>query len=261
MRLADKVILITGSCTGIGRAMARQCVAEGARVIINGLEVELGKELVEELGSNHATSLIQDITLPDTPHRLVEVALDSFGRLDAVINNAALILSSDVVTTDTDLLHRMLAVNTIAPFSIIKEALPHLSKSRGSVLNIGSVNAWCGEPDLLAYSISKGALMTLTRNLGDSLFRTYGVRVNQINPGWVLTEKEILNKREQGMKENWYQDLPSVFAPAGRLLSPQEIASAAIYLLSDECGPVSGQVLDLDQYPFMGRNLPKDVIH
>lgn len=260
MRLLDKVILITGSCTGIGKAMARQCVAEGAKVIINGLEVELGRELVDELGAR-ATSLIQDITLADSPQRLVDIALSTFGRLDAVINNAALILSSDVQTTDVDLLHRMLAVNTIAPFSIIKAALPHLSQARGSILNIGSVNAWCGEPDLLAYSISKGALMTLTRNLGDSLFRTYGVRVNQINPGWVLTEKEIVNKREQGMKENWYQDLPSVFAPAGRLLSPQEIASAAIYLLSDDCGPVSGQVLDLDQYPFMGRNLPKDVIH
>ncbi len=260
MRLADKVILITGSCTGIGKAMAKQCVAEGARVVINGLEEELGRELIDELGTSSATSLIQDITLPDTPRRLIEVAIGTFGRLDAVINNAALILSSDVQTTDVDLLHRMLAVNTIAPFSIIKEALPYLSKSRGSVLNIGSVNAWCGEPNLLAYSVSKGALMTLTRNLGDSLFRTYGVRVNQVNPGWVLTEKEIVNKREQGLKENWYQDLPSVFAPAGRLLDPREIASAAIYLLSDECGPVSGQVLDLDQYPFMGRNLPKDII-
>jgi NAD(P)-dependent dehydrogenase (short-subunit alcohol dehydrogenase family) len=260
MRLADKVILITGSCTGIGRAMARQFVAEGARVIINGLDEEPGVELVRELGTKNAVLLVRDITLPYSPELLVQLAVDTFGKLDAVVNNAALILSSEICTTDTALLHRMLAVNTVAPFAIIKAALSQLSANKGVVLNIGSVNAWCGEPDLLAYSISKGALMTLTRNLGDSLFRTYGVRVNQINPGWVLTEKEILNKREQGMKENWYQDLPSLFAPAGRLLAPQEIASAAVYLLSDECGPVSGQVLDLDQYPFMGRNLPKDVI-
>mgnify|MGYP000663336843 CR=1 FL=1 len=260
MRLQGKVILITGSCTGIGRAMARQCVAEGAKVIINGLEEELGRELVDELGREKAVALIRDITGPDTPAALVALALEAFGRLDGVINNAALILSSDITSTDTALLHRMLAVNTMAPLAIIQAALPELSKNKGFVLNIGSVNAWCGEPDLLAYSISKGALMTLTRNLGDSLFRTYGVRVNQINPGWVLTEKEILNKREQGMKENWYQDLPNLFAPAGRLLAPQEIAAAAVYLLSDECGPVSGQVLDLDQYPFMGRNLPKDVL-
>jgi NAD(P)-dependent dehydrogenase (short-subunit alcohol dehydrogenase family) len=260
MRLIQKVILITGGCTGIGRAIAKRCVVEGARVIINGLEEELGRDLVRELGKSQAALMIRDITLPGAPEALIQFALDTFGRLDGVINNAALILSSDISTTDEVLMQRMLAVNTLAPLLIIKAALPHLSEVRGGVLNIGSVNAWCGEPDLLAYSISKGALMTLTRNLGDSLFRSSGVRVNQINPGWVLTEKEIMNKREQGMKENWYQDLPNVFAPAGRLLSPQEIASAAVYLLSDECGPISGQVLDLDQYPFMGRNLPKDII-
>lgn len=260
MRLPDKVVLVTGSCTGIGRAIVKRCVQEGARVIVNGLEEDLGIALLVELGADNAELLIGDITLPDTPQQLVARAVERFGRLDYVVNNAALILSSDILSTNEELMQRMLAVNTIAPFRIIQAALPHLSQVRGGVLNIGSVNAWCGEPDLLAYSVSKGALMTLTRNLGDSLFRSYGVRVNQVNPGWVLTEKEIMNKREQGMKENWYQDLPSLFAPAGRLLSPQEIATAAIYLLSDECGPISGQVLDLDQYPFMGRNLPKDII-
>jgi NAD(P)-dependent dehydrogenase (short-subunit alcohol dehydrogenase family) len=178
-----------------------------------------------------------------------------------VVNNAAMIVSSDIQTTDRALMQRLLEVNMMAPLCIVQAALPYLSKTKGAVLNIGSVNAWCGEPDLLGYSISKGALMTLTRNLGDSLFRAYGVRVNQINPGWVLTEKEILNKREQGMKENWYQDLPTVFAPSGRLISPNEIAEAALYWLSDACGPISGQVMDLDQYPFMGRNLPKNIIH
>lgn len=260
MRLPDKVVLVTGSCTGIGRAIVKRCVQEGAKVVINGLEEDLGNALLAELGTDKSELLIRDITLPDSPQQLIERAISRFGRLDCVVNNAALILSSDILSTDEELMQRMLTVNTIAPFRIIQAALPHLSRARGSVLNIGSVNAWCGEPDLLAYSVSKGALMTLTRNLGDSLFRAYGVRVNQVNPGWVLTEKEIMNKREQGMKENWYQDLPSLFAPAGRLLSPQEIASAALYLLSDECGPISGQVLDLDQYPFMGRNLPKDII-
>lgn len=261
MRLASKTIIITGSCTGIGRAIARKCVEEGAEVVINGLEPELGERLVAELGANNATLFIKDITLPGAPEGLVQQAVERFGKVDAIVNNAAMIVSSDIKTTDRTLMQRLLEVNTMAPLLIVQAALPYLSEVRGAVLNIGSVNAWCGEPDLLGYSISKGALMTLTRNLGDSLFRAYGVRVNQINPGWVLTEKEIVNKREQGMKENWYQDLPSVFAPSGRLISPQEIASAAVYLLSDECGPVSGQVLDLDQYPFMGRNLPKDMIH
>ena len=97
--------------------------------------------------------------------------------------------------TDLKLLNGVLKVNTFAPFFLIKSALPYLTKSKGSVLNIGSVNAWSGEPNLLAYSISKGALMTMTRNLGDSLNRKNNVRVNQINPGWVLTERRLSEKK------------------------------------------------------------------
>jgi len=82
--------------------------------------------------------------------------------------------------------------------------------------------------------------------------------VNQINPGWVLTENEARRKREHGLRDDWYTDLPKVFAPAGRILWPEEIAAAAVYWLADECGPISGQVVDLEQHPFIGRNPPKD---
>ena len=125
-------------------------------------------------------------------------------------------------------------------------------------MNIGSVNAWSGEPNLLAYSISKGGLMTMTRNLGDSLFRDNGVRINQINPGWVLTETEKQRKKEHGLSDKWFEDLPKMYAPAGRIIAPEEIAAAAIFWLSDESGPVSGQVMELEQYPLIGRNAPKD---
>jgi len=153
---------------------------------------------------------------------------------------------------------KVIEVNTIAPFALIKAALPFLKKTKGCVLNIGSVNAYSGEPNLLAYSVSKGALMTMTRNLGDTLHREEGVRVNQINPGWVLTETETLRKREQGLPENWYKTIPSVYAPSGRILAPAEIAAAAVYWIADESGPISGQVVDLEQHPFIGRNPPKD---
>jgi len=98
----------------------------------------------------------------------------------------------------------------------------------------------------------------MTRNLGDTLFRENGVRVNQINPGWVLTEKEMERKREHGLSAEWYKELPAIYAPAGRILLPAEIAAAAVYWLDDESGPVSGQVVDLEQHPFIGRNPPKD---
>jgi len=258
MRLKDKVVIITGSCTGIGKAIAVRCVAEGSYVVINGLEKDMGEAVVAELGIGKAVMHIEDITTKGAPQRLVDLALKTFGRLDAIVNNAAMVVSSNIHTTDLAFLRKVMEVNTVAPFALIQAALPHLSKAGGCVLNIGSVNAYSGEPNLLAYSISKGALMTMTRNLGDSLFREENVRVNQLNPGWVLTETEMIRKRDHGLAEDWYKDIPRVYAPAGRILWPSEIAAAAIYWLASESGPVSGQVVDIEQHPFIGRNPPKD---
>lgn len=258
MRLENKVIIITGSTTGIGKAIALRCVAEGAKVVIHGLEEEWGNAVIAELGTDKAVLHIEDISKEGAPQRLVDLAIKSFGKLDAVVNNAAMVVSSNIHTTDKSFMQKVLEVNTIAPFELIKVALPYLSEERGRVLNIGSVNAWSGEPNLFAYSVSKGALMTMTRNLGDTLHRENGVRVNQINPGWVLTETEKQRKKEHGLSEDWYKDLPSVYAPAGRILWPEEIAAAAVYWLADESGPISGQVVDLEQHPFIGRNPPKD---
>lgn len=258
MRLQHKVILVTGSCTGIGKAIAKRCVAEGARVVIHGLERDLGGEVVEELGADKAVLHIEDLREEGCPDRLVALAVETFGGLDALVNNAAEVASGNIHTTDAAFFTRLFAVNTLAPFLLIQAALPHLREARGCVLNIGSINAWSGEPDLLPYSVTKGALMTMTRNLGDTLMREDGVRVNQVNPGWVLTENEVLRKREHGLDDDWHTHLPKEYAPAGRLLRPEEVAAAAVYWLADESGPVSGQVAGLEQHPFIGRNPPKD---
>ena len=257
MRLAEKVVIITGSATGIGRAIAGRCVAEGARVVIHSLDRAECAAVAGALGGERAVVHAEDLEAAGCAERLVDAALRAFGRLDAVVNNAAFVAQGDVHSTDAALFMKMIAVNALAPFLLIKAALPHLRARRGCVLNIGSVNAYCGEPGLLPYSVSKGALMTLTRNLGDTLMRAEGVRVNQLNVGWVLTEKEAARKRDQGLRNDWYADLPPQFAPSGRILKPEEIAAAAVYWLGDECGPISGQVCDLEQYPLIGRNPPK----
>jgi NAD(P)-dependent dehydrogenase (short-subunit alcohol dehydrogenase family) len=257
MRLENKVVLVTGSTTGIGKAIALRCVAEGALVIIHGLERDLGERVLEQIGNDKASLHIEDLRNEGTPQRLVDVALNRFGRLDALVNNAAMVVSGNIHTTDINFFKNVLEVNTLIPFLLIKTALSHLERSRGCVLNIGSVNAYCGEPDLFPYSVSKGALMTMTRNLGDTLHRENGVRVNQINPGWVLTETEVSRKRGQGYADDWYKEIPRIYAPAGRILRPEEIAAAAIYWLADESGPISGQVVELEQHPFIGRNPPK----
>ena len=258
MRLKDKVIIVTGSTTGIGKAIAKRCVAEGAKVVIHGLEQDLGDEVLAEIGTEHAVFHQEDITSETCPDNLVNLAVKTFGKIDAVVNNAAWVIASDIHNTDRAFFQKVLDINTIAPFLLIQKALPELIKSKGCVLNIGSINAWSGEPNLLAYSVSKGAIMTLTGNLGDSLMREYCVRVNQINPGWVLTERETERKKLHGLSDTWYEELPSIIAPSGRILWPEEIAAACIFWLSDESGPVSGQVLTLEQHPMIGRNLPKD---
>lgn len=258
MRLQNKIIIVTGSTTGIGKAIAKRCVEEGAKVILHGLEEQWGREVLDEIGNDKAVLHVEDISIDGAAERLVQIAVKSFGKLDAVVNNAAIVASSNIHTTDLNFIRRILEVNTIAPFMLIRSALPYLSEQKGCILNIGSVNAYSGEPNLFAYSVSKGALMAMTRNLGDTLFRENQVRVNQINPGWVLTETEKQRKKEHGLAEDWYKDLPAVYAPAGRILWPAEIAAAAVYWLADESGPISGQVVDLEQYPFIGRNPPKD---
>ena len=261
MRLKDKVIIITGSTMGIGKAMAIKFISEGAKLVIHGLEEELAENLRKILGKENCIFHIEDLANDGCSDRLVSLAIKKWNKIDGIVNNAALVINSNIDNTDLKLLNGVLKVNTFAPFFLIKSALPYLTKSKGSVLNIGSVNAWSGEPNLLAYSISKGALMTLTRNLGDSLHRKNNVRVNQINPGWVLTEKEVERKKNHGLKHNWYKNLPNIYAPSGRILLPKEIASLATYWLSDESGPVSGQVIDLEQYPMIGRNISKDPLN
>lgn len=261
-RLTDKVVIVTGSGTGIGRAIALRAAAEGAAVVINDRLADLVPPAVAAVKAAmpgaRAVGHVDDLTADGCPEQLVQVAVDSFGRLDAIVNNAAVITNGDIHTTDAAALERTLAINTLAPLRLIQAALPQLRATRGSVLNIGSVNAWCGEPNLLPYAISKGALMTLTRNLGDVLFREEGVRVNQINPGWVLTENEAARKQADGLAADWPSHLPREFCPAGRLIKPEEIAAAAVYWLADESGPISGQVVDLEQHPFIGRNPPKN---
>jgi len=259
MRLREKAVIVTGSTTGIGKAIAAACLAEGARVLIHGLEPELGEATIAELdpGRERTALLIQDLTEPGAPARVVQAALDAFGRLDGLVNNAAWVFYGDLAATDEDVFDRVLATNTKAPLFLIKTALPHLAKTGGSIVNIGSVNAYAGEPNLLPYSISKGALMTMTRNLGDTLHREHGVRVNQVNPGWTLTENERQRKQEQGMPADWPARQPKLFVPAGRLFTPAEVAASVIHFLSAECGPVSGSVLDVEQHPFIGRNPPK----
>jgi NAD(P)-dependent dehydrogenase (short-subunit alcohol dehydrogenase family) len=257
MRLKDKTILVTGSTTGIGEAIARRAVAEGAQVLVHGRDETRGRALVAELGSAAALH-VDDIADPAAPARMVAAAVKAFGKLDALVNNAASVERSNLANTTVEQFDKIMAINVRAPMLLIQAAVEHLIKTKGAVLNIGSVNGYCGEANLLAYSISKGGLMTLSRNLADALGRD-GVRVNHFNVGWVLTPNEYHVKIADGLPADWPERVTLTKAPSGRLIKPEEIAAAAVYWIGDESRPISGTVLELEQHPVIGRNPPKEV--
>ncbi len=118
------------------------------------------------------------------------------------MNNAAWVVRSNLSNTDAAMFDRVMAINVRAPLLLIQAAVPHLKATQGCVLNVGSINGHCGEAGLLAYSISKGGLITLSRNLADALCRE-GVRVNHFNVGWVLTPNEYHYKIADGLPPDW----------------------------------------------------------
>lgn len=252
MRLRDKVIIVTGSTSGIGQAIAERAVAEGASVLIHGIDRTAGEKVLAKL-KGHAALHFDDVLDPASAGRIVAAAIAAFGKIDGLVNNAAIVARSTLTTTDAALFDRVMGINVRAPLLLTKAAWAYLQARQGSVLNIGSINAHSGESTLLDYSISKGALQTLTRNLANA-HCTDRVRFNQINVGWVLSEREYVDQMALGMAKDWPQTLPPHLAPWGRIIAPEEIASAAVYWLGDESRPISGSVVELEQYSVYGRN-------
>jgi len=249
MRLNGLRALVTGSTSGIGKAIAIRFAQEGASVTVHGIEDEAGKAVASSINGRY---LRADLSDPSACSQLIQEA----GQIDILVNNAAIVPRGNLESTDPELFDRAMAVNARAPLLLIKAALPGFrAAGGGSVLNIGSVNAYCGEPGLLAYSMTKGALMTLTRNLGDALGPDL-VRMNQLNLGWVLTEREQIDQEKSGKPPDWPSHLPKRFCPSGKLYTPEEIANFALAFV-EPGGFVTGAVVELEQYPVIGRNPPK----
>ena len=198
--LAGKISVVTGSTSGIGRGIAEHFARLGSNILVHGRDRDDGLETVRRVKAAGCEAEYFDGDLTDDAvcRALIRRAVERFGGLDILVNNAADTGRGDLEHITVAPWDTILAVNLRAPFILLQESIaPMRARGGGSVINIGSVLAYVGEPKLGAYSVSKGGLMTLTKNAA-SLLNRDRIRVNQINVGWTLTEGERRVKTRAG---------------------------------------------------------------
>ena len=247
MRLDEKVALITGAGSGMGRVAAQMFAAEGARVVVAEYDEKAGAEtvrMVTETGGQ-AAFVQADVSREDDARRMVREAVSAYGRLDVLYNNAGVMPEADHSVTDTDVetWDRVMAVNVRGVFLGCKYAIPRmLEQGSGSVINISSFVALlgCSVPQD-AYTASKGAVLSLTRSLAVQ-FGPQGVRSNAICPGPIETPLLM----DWLLKDEAAKKLRLARNPTGRFGKPEEIVNLAIYLASDESRWTNGAAMVVD---------------
>lgn len=259
-RVEGKVAIVTGGGTGIGRACAELLAREGAKVVVAGRSPATGEETVRRiLAAGGEGRFIQtDISREADCIRLVAQSVEAYGRLDVLVNNAAIYPRAALEETTLEFWHQVLATNLDGPFMLCREAVPYMVRGGGgSIINMGSFNGLAGTYNLVAYSVAKGGLLTLTRNVA-AAYSQQGIRANYVIPGWVLTDNERVVQSLEGHDAVWL-DAQATNQPSGRFSRPEDAAFAVLYLASDESAHVNGTILNTDggasMLPSVQRNI------
>jgi 3-oxoacyl-[acyl-carrier protein] reductase len=233
-RFANKVALVTGGGTGIGRAVAEALVAEGAKVVVTGRREEPLKQLAGKY-PEAVRYVSTDVTEKGAPAAAVRFVIEQFDRLDVLVNNAGVGTLAPLVELDDDALEQVLSVNVRGVLVTTREAIPHLGKSGGAVVNISSTLAQASMPGAAAYSGSKAAVERITSALAAEL-GPHAIRLNSVAPG--LTETDMSSDVPREMLDGMIAQ-----TPLGRLGRPEDIAKAVVFLASDDASWITGQVL------------------
>lgn len=242
--LEGKALIVTGAASGIGAAIARMLVAEGADSLV--LTDRDGPGLARIGAELSAATLQADLTDPTAPARIAEAARGRFGRIDGLVNAAGLTTRGSFQDGTLETWDTLFAVNARAGFFLMQAAIADMRQrgAAGAIVNILSMNAHCGIPELAIYAGTKGAMATLTKNAAHAHMADR-VRVNGINLGWVATEAErAMQAARHG--PGWLEAQAAAL-PLDRLVTAEECARLAVFLLSDASVPMSGAVIDLEQ--------------
>ena len=247
--LEGKVVIVTGGTSGLGRCIAIDCAKAGARgVLVTGRDAARGEEVRKKINrewtTNGAAFVAVDLADENAATKIMDAAIAAFGTVDLLVNSAAACFPrGDLETTTPELWDTMMHTNVKAPFLLTQAFARHVKarRARGAVVNIGSCAAHGGAPFILAYSCSKAALACFTKNSAAEL-RPHGIRVNQVNMGWCLTEAE--DRGQSATNPNWLSEADAA-SPSGRILRPEDTAASVLHLLSEASAMVTGAILDI----------------
>jgi NAD(P)-dependent dehydrogenase (short-subunit alcohol dehydrogenase family) len=246
-RLQGKVVIVTGAAQGIGFGCAQLLAAEGAAVVLGDIQKERGEQSTAIIRKEGGEAVFCPADVRDEGQcaALIDKAVQSYGKLNGLVNNAGWFPRATLDETTTELWERILQINLGSAFYCCKHAVPKMRQANGgSIVNIGSICGIQSLPNLVAYGAAKGGLLSLTRTLAGALSDDR-IRVNYVIPGWVLTEGELAIQRAQGHGEELLRKEGEKLR-FGRQQKPLDAAYGVVYLLSDESSQVTGTILHID---------------
>lgn len=245
-RVEGKVCIVTGAASGMGRADAIRLAKEGAKVVITDLNERDGQAVADEIGAS-AVFVRHDVSSEDDWQRVIATAVDTFGRLDVLVNNAGMMVLGSVVDCSLEDYQKVMRVNSDGVFLGCKYAIPAMEAcgNGGSIINMSSVAALHGMSFVAAYSASKGAVASLTKSV--ALYcreRRNGIRCNSIHPDGVKTP--MVYKVATGQETASREEIESLSTEANPMCEPEDIAALVLYLASDESSFVNAAEMLID---------------